>query len=258
MAKDSGLPTKPTSGHIDLSEIRMLLYGPPRIGKTSLLSGFPNAVFAATEKGYKALQVYKKDIRKWEDYLRFVDLIIAGKHDFRTIVHDTADALFDKCSEYACNELGIEHESEGEWGRGWDATKKAFTRAIAPLLQSKYGVVFISHTKGDKITTQVEDITKTVPTLNNQARKILLPLVDTIGCMRYKRYKDVDDEGHKTYKERLIISFKPSELIEAGDRTGLLPPELKLKAIPADIKRTPKITMKYARINYERIAEYYK
>lgn len=258
MAKKNGLPTKQTSGKIDVSEIRWLLYGPPKIGKTSLLSGFPGAIFAATEKGYKALKVFKKDIKKWENFLDFVEDIVEGKHDFKTIIIDTGDALFDMCSKYSCEELGIDHESEGEWGRGWDATKKNFTRAVAPLFQSKYGIVFISHTKGDKITTQVEDITKTVPTLSNQARKILLPLVDTIGCMRYKRYKKVDDEGKKRYEEKLIISFKPSETIEAGDRTGLLPSELKLKVIPEGVKRTPEITAKYAVKNYERIAEYYQ
>jgi len=252
------LPTKSTSGKIDVSEIRWLLYGPPKIGKTSLLSGFPDAVFAATEKGYKALKIFRTDIKKWQDFLDFVDEIVSGKHEFKTVIIDTADVLFDMCSASACEELGIDHESEGEWGRGWGEVKKQFTRAVTPLFQSKYGVVFISHTKGDKITTQVEEITKTVPTLSNQARKILLPLVDTIGCLRYKRYKNVDDDGKKTYEEKLIISFKPSELIEAGDRTGLLPPELKLKVIPEGVKRTPEITMKYAKKNYDRIAEFYK
>lgn len=252
------LATKPTSGKVDVSQIRWLLYGPPKIGKTSLLSGFPNAYFAATEKGYKALKVFRTDIKSWEDYLEFVEKFLEGKHDFLTVVHDTVDTLFDMCSAYSCDRLGVDHESSAEWGRGWSEVKKEFTRAVMPLFQSKYGVIFISHTKGDKITTQVEDITKIVPTLSNQARKILLPLVDTIGCLRYKRYKDVDDEGKKKYTEKLIISFKPSETIEAGDRSGLLPSELKLKVIKDGVKRTPEVVAKYARMNYERIAEYYK
>jgi len=251
------LPTKMTSGKIDVAEIRLLLYGPPKIGKTSLFSGFPNAVFAATERGYKALKIYKQDIKSWPDFIKFSEQIVEGNHEFQTIVIDTADGLFDLCSIHVCDELGISHESEGEWGRGWSEVKKQFTRAIMPLFQSKYGIVFISHTKGDPITTQVEEITKTVPTLSNQARKILLPLVDTIGCMCYKRYKSIDNDGKKRYKEKLIISFKPSEFLEAGDRTGRLPPELKLKAIPVDVKRTADITMKFAKKNYERIAEYY-
>ena len=252
------LPTKKTSGKVDVSEIRWLLYGPPKIGKTSLAAGFPNAVFAATEKGYKALKVFKVDIKTWQGYKKFVDEILEGNHDFKTIVVDTADLLFDKCSKYTCDKLDIEHESEGEWGRGWSEVKKEFMRVNNALFQSKYGIIFLSHTKGDKITTQVEEITKTVPTLSNQARKILLPLVDTIGLMRYKSYKVRNKKGKLTgTKEKLILSFKASMEIEAGDRTGVLPSELELEIIPSD-KRTADMALKYAKQNYERIAEYYK
>jgi GTPase SAR1 family protein len=248
------LPKKKTSGKISIEELRWLLYGPPKIGKTSLLTGFPNAYFMATEKGYKSLKVYKDDITSWEVFEEKVEDIVSGKHDFETVVIDTADGLFDMCSDVACQKLGIEHESDAEWGKGWAETKKIFTRALQPLFMSDYGIVFISHTKGDKITTQVEEITKTVPTLSNQARKILLPLVDTIGCLRYKRHKI----GKGEYEERYIISFKPSEMIEAGDRTGLLPSELRLDVVPEDVKRTPDVVAKYAKRNYERIAKYYR
>ena len=248
------LTTKMTSGEIDIAELRWLLYGPPKIGKTSLLSGFPNALFLATEKGYKSLKVYKEDITSWKQYLEIIKDIVHGKHKYQTIINDTADVLFDMCSEYACKKLGIEHESDAEWGKGWAETKKIFTRALQPLFASNYGIVFVSHTRGDKITTQVEEITKTVPTLSKQARKILLPLVDTIGCLRYKHHKI----GKGEYEERYIINFKPSDMIEAGDRTGLLPSELKLEVVPEGVKRTPDVVAKYAKRNYDRIAKYYR
>lgn len=252
------LPTKPTSGKMEVSAIRWLLYGPPKIGKTSLASGFPGAIFAATEKGYKALKVYKKDILTWEGYKDFVDEMVEGDHDFRTAVIDTADILFDKCSQYVCDKLGIEHESEGEWGRGWTEVKKEFMRVNNTLFQSKYGIIFLSHTKSDTITSDANEVRKMVPTLSNQARKILLPLVDTIGLMRYKTIRLKDSKGKVTGTEdRLILSFKGTEEIEAGDRTGLLPPNLKLDIIPDD-KKTPDMVAKYAKKNYERIAQYYK
>ena len=249
------LPVKMTSGSVNVSGIRLLLYGPPKIGKAALASGFPDSIFAATEKGYKALKVYKKDIETWEDFVDFVDTVVAKEHMFKTVIVDTADQLFDKCSMAVCEDLGVEHESEAEWGRGWSEVKKVFTRVINKLLQSDLGVIFISHTKGDKITTQVQDITKTVPTLSNQARRILLPLVDTIGCMQYKNYRSKKDPTE--FIERLVINFKPSEYVEAGDRTGLLPPQLKLISIPEDTRRTPEVVEEYAKKNYEIFASYY-
>ena len=246
------LPTKQTSGKMAVSALRWLIYGPPGIGKTALGSGFPNAMFFATEKGYKALKVFKKDVLSWEDFKDSIDDIVEGDHEFKTVIIDTVDLLFDYCSQYVCDKLGIEHESEGEWGRGWSEVKKEFTRVVNKLMQTKYGVIFISHTRGDKITTQLEEITKTVPTLSNQARKILLPLVDTIGCMKYRSHK----VGKGKYEEQLVISFKPTQYVEAKDRTGLLPDQLKLHVIP-DGKKTSDIVAKYAKKNYALIAEYY-
>ena len=91
------LPIKRTSGKVDLSEIRMLLYGPPKIGKTTLLSGFPDTLLLATEKGYQALKVYALDIKSWEDFVKAVDLIEEGKHQYKTIGIDTADILANLC-----------------------------------------------------------------------------------------------------------------------------------------------------------------
>jgi GTPase SAR1 family protein len=250
------LPTKPTSGHIDVHEIRWLLYGPPKIGKTSLASGFPGAVFAACEKGWKALKVYKKDINSWKQWKSFVALILEGDHEFKTVVVDPVDKLFDLCSLHVCKRLGIEHEADAEWGKGWSEVKKEFTRTMNELFQSKYGIIFISHTKNDIITSQVKEITKMVPTLSKQARSILLPLVDTIGLIRYKTYKSKEKKGE--YEERFIISFKGSESIEAGDRSGLLPTELRLDEIPEGTKKTPDIVEKYAHRNFKRIAKYYE
>ena len=47
-------------------------------------------------------------------------------------------------------------------------------------------------------------------------------------------------------------------MIEAGDRTGLLPSELKLEVVPEGVKRTPDVVAKYAKRNYDRIAKYYR
>ena len=76
------LPTKLTSGIVTLSQIRLLVYGAPKIGKTTLLIGFPNMLILATEKGYQAHKVYKNDITSWEVFKENVKLIIKGKHSY--------------------------------------------------------------------------------------------------------------------------------------------------------------------------------
>jgi GTPase SAR1 family protein len=255
-----GLPTKRTTGKMDVGAIRWLIYGPPGIGKTSLATGFPKSLLLATEKGYKSHKVFARDVTAWNDssdknhsFVHLIKLLVKGNHDYQTVVIDIADKLFDLCSIYVCDKFGIEHESEAEWGKGWAGVKKEFENEIYKLFATELGVIFISHTKTDEITTDFINIKKQVPTLSNQARKILLPLVDTIGYMRYRRKKI--SKGN--FEEQFVITFKPSEDIEAKDRTGMLPPNLVLDVIPDD-RKSPELVAKYAQKNYEKIAKYYK
>lgn len=216
------LPTKMTSGDPKLSQIRLLIYGAPKIGKTTLLSGFPNVLLLATEKRYKHLKVYPIDIKSWEDFKQAVKLILKGKHEFKTIGIDTADILFKLCRQYVCDELNIDHESEETWGKGYDAIQTEFERELNKLFLTDYGIIITAHTREVEVTNRAGRFNKIVASLPNQARKIILPKVGVIGYMKLKTVK-LKDGG---YKEKRIISFDSSEFEEAGDGEGKLPNEI--------------------------------
>lgn len=224
------LPTKRTSGKLDVSEIRMLVYGPPKIGKTTLLSGFPSAIILATEKGYKSRQVYKVDIRKWEDFKVAVKELCKGKHEFKTIGIDTTDILWKLCVEHVCNDMGIDHMSDEDWGKGYDAVATEFERELNKLFMSEYGLILISHTKITDLNQRFGKLSKVTTTLSNQARRIIIPKVDIIGLMKVVTVK-MKDGG---YKDRRVISFRATELEESGDRTGRLPEEMRVYKDPTE------------------------
>ena len=255
------LPDKAVGGEQSISETTFLWYGPPGCGKTSLATGFPGVFFLATESGQKAHKVYMRDVKHWNNpddkdhsFTHLVtDLGKRNKHQFKTVAIDTADRLVDLCVRYSNEKLGISHESEAEWGKGWDAVKKEFDREISKLFATGLGVIFISHTKTDEITTELENIKKQTPTLSKQARRILLGLVDVIGYMRMRTIKT----GDKKFVKKYVMTFEPSDEIEAKDRTGLLPSNLELDRIPDDVRKTPKIVEEYAKKNFKRIAKYF-
>lgn len=217
------LPTNTTAGKPLLSKIRFLLFGPPKIGKTTQVSGFPRTLFLTTEKGYEALKIFKTDIICWEDFIDAVKLIVKGKHKFKTIAIDTVDILFGLCEDYICDKLKIDHPSDEEWGKGWKAVRKEFEHELQKLFMTDYGIIFISHTKNTELTVRGGGkITKIVSTLPNQARSVLLPKVSVIG---YMDTLPVETKSGKFVNKR-VITFEPTDTIEAGDRTGLLPSEL--------------------------------
>lgn len=224
------LPTKRTSGKLDVSEIRMLIYGPPKIGKTTLISGFPNALILATEKGYKARQVFKVDIKNWDGFKVAVKEVVKGKHEFKTICIDTTDILWKLCVEHVCNDMGIDHMSDEEWGKGYDAVATEFERELNKLFMSEYGLILVSHTKIQDLNQKFGKLSKVTTTLSNQARRIIIPKVDIIGLMKIVTVK----KGDGSYKDRRVISFRATELEESGDRTGRLPEDMRVFKDPAE------------------------
>ncbi len=216
-----------STGNISLASIRMLIYGNPKLGKTTFVSGWPNLLLLATEKGYGALKLNVQDIESWEHFKEISKELREKKKlskQYKTIAIDTIDILANLCIEYICGELEIDHISEEKWAKGYDRLKKEFGAEMNKLCMTNYGIIFISHTKIMELSSIGRSISKTIPTLNNQARAILIPLVDIIGCMRIKTIKNLEGK----YKDVRMITFKPSELWEAGDRTGQLPDELRV------------------------------
>lgn len=216
------LPTKRTSGKINVQDIRMVICGPPKIGKTNLCSGWPNALFGATEKGYKALQVFKVDIKSWKGFKKFNDKVVDGKHEFRTIVIDTVDMLWKYCVEQVCNDLNIDHVSDEDWGKGYDMVSTEFENELNRLFMTDYGIILVSHTKTSDMYSSKGRSSKTTSSLSNQARRVLIPKVDVIGIMSVKTVKNSDG----SYKDKRVISFRHTENEEGGDRTGRLPEQL--------------------------------
>jgi len=135
-------------------------------------------------------------------------------------VIDTVDNLYKACSEHVKKKNNIQHESDLDWGKGWQLVADEFTRAITKLSLLPYGLVMISHAEYVEIKTRTATITKAVPTLPKGARKAALNMADVILYAE----SVVTDDG-----EVRIMRTKPSENWEAGDRTGRLPATLPLE-----------------------------
>lgn len=213
------LPKEKTAPKERLDDYIILLYGPPKIGKSTLASQFDKPLFLATEAGLNALEVYQVPVATWDKFLAACKEIAAGGHDFKTIIVDTVDNLYKACSEYVKKKNNIQHESDLDWGKGWQLVADEFTRAITKLSLLPYGLVMISHAEYVEIKTRTATITKAVPTLPKGARKAALNMADVILYAE----SVVTDDG-----EVRIMRTKPSENWEAGDRTGRLPATLPL------------------------------
>lgn len=242
------LPTEKTKGVSTLDRFRMVLFGQPKIGKTTLLSGFPDTLFLATEFNHESFQIYRKDIKTWPQFQAAVTEISLGKHPFKFIVIDTADILFNICQEMILAELKVKHPSDVKWGKAYDIIGKEFERELNRLFMTKYGLIFLSHTKTSEIVSRAGTTTKIVPTLPNKARAVILPKVPVIGYMHVRSIKGTDG----VRRDKRVISFEPTEGVEAGNTEGKLP---NLLVVPKDPHKAYELFLGYYTGKYKRKEE---
>lgn len=218
-----------SSGDVDLEKSAFFFFGPPKIGKSTTASGWPNCIYLCTStKEVKRLKVPYILVNTHQKLVTAVDYLIENRKRLKhkTIVLDFIDAMWTNCVTHVCKKLKIDHPSEAGYGKGVDMIDLEFKKAMTKLIGSEYGCVFISHFQIKEVQTMNGTVTKTVSTLPERARKIIIPLVSVIGFIDFKTVKYKDEDGKLKYKKKRVITFEPSEFLEAGDRDGYLPSEI--------------------------------
>ena len=225
------LPTAKTPAKRSLSDVSILLYGPSKIGKSTFASQAPDAIFIATEPGLNALEVYQYPVTNWAEFLDVCGELAKGDHPFKTIVIDTIDILYRLCAEHICQKRGVEHESDGSHGKIYGLIKNEIYRVLTKLAHLPYGLILISHSQDRDLETRTGTVTRTVPTLSESFRQIVIGLVDLI------LYCDVQVEQAEdgTRRYRRVVRTKPNPNYDAGDRFGCLPEVMDL-SFPAFAK----------------------
>lgn len=225
-----GVDIVKSDGEVDLENSAFMFFGPPKIGKSTTASGWPNCIFLCTSsKEVKRLKVPYILVNSHKKLVEAIEHLLANKKQlgYQTIVCDFIDAMWTNCIVHVCKKLKIEHPSEAGFGKGVDMIDLEFKKIITELIGSSYGCVFISHFQVKDVTTMNGVVQKISSTLPERARKIVIPLVSVIGFIDFKTVKIKDKDTKKvTFKKKRVISFEASEFLEAGDRDGFLPNEL--------------------------------
>lgn len=205
------LPLQKSTPVEDLSGYSILLYGEPKVGKTSLAAEFPENMFLMFEPGARALSVYQVEMAEgpegWAQFRKYLDLLEKDKR-FKTVTVDTLDIAAKCCLHWVCEEEGFDHPADEGYGKGWDKVNSEFNTQIRRLLKMPgKGVIFTSHAAEKDIKTKIgEEYTKIVPTMANSARASAEALVDIWAYMSHEkegRMIQVRGDGHVSAGHRL-------------------------------------------------------
>lgn len=208
------LNLEPTKVSRDLKSKYMLIYGKPKIGKTTFACSIPDALILATEKGYNAMDgVLVQDIKTWADALIVLRQLRSAKakEKFKSVVIDTFTILSELCEKYICSNEGVATLGDIPWGGGYAMLGKELGDFIRGITMEGYGLVLIAHSK--EAVEQVDEnktVTYYSPNLSKRAMGIANQAVDIIAFANEKW----DKEGNS--QRYLVCRQTPN--ITAGSR----------------------------------------
>ena len=226
---DMPIPTKPAAPVAELSNQLTLLYGPPKIGKTTLAAGYPDACFLATEAGLGSVSAFRWEsqdgryvINSWDELLVATGEVVGSKR-FKTLIIDTLGNACALCEAHICAKHGEEYKGDGKLGYGKGAALiiNELKRYLTKLSSMGIGVVLVAHASQKTITTRTGEITKQVPHIpgDNKSGDIYSTV---LGMCDLVLFCSQDGAG-----KRSVIT-KPHPTYDAGDRSGRLPETIEL------------------------------
>ena len=174
---------------------RLVVYGGPKVGKSTLAAGAPSPIFIPTEEGLTAIDVPAFPLaRTFDEVMSAVECLATEQHEFKTVVIDSLDWTEKTIWEHTCKKAGvasIEEVAKG-YGRGYLAAVEHWRNLLEGLdwLRNVKGmaVILICHDEIKRFEPPDGDAFDVARLkLNAKAAAVVTEWADCIGYARAKR-----------------------------------------------------------------------
>ena len=183
----------------------VLLYGAPKVGKTTVLTQLEDCLVIDTEHGADMLDGYVYNVNSREELIDFYKAAEEG-HKYKYFALDTIDKIVEWTEKAVCKEHGVDDLSALPFGKGWFEVRTKVLNNILMLQKLAENVIIVGHRK---IASAVENSTAVDPEsldLSGKLKNMIMSACDAIGYM----YRDEESQ--------LMVSFQGGTALEAGSR----------------------------------------
>lgn len=206
------------------------IYADSYVGKSTFVDKLDNLLFINTDGNTdnttspvisisdEVIQNGRMTKRKlaWENFLDVVSELEKKDNDFERVCIDLVEDLYEHCRLYTYDKLGIEHEQDAGFGKGWDMVRTEFLSTMKRLKNIGYQIIYISKEIVNEINLKNGGkITSYKPNLNDKVANVLAGTVD----LTMRAYMDGEDR---------ILQLEKKENVFGGGRFDFDKEEIKL------------------------------
>lgn len=203
----------------DITPKVFFIWGQSMSGKTYLARKFPNPLIINTDGNAKKVDTPSIEVFDFETFIKVIEEIEEGKHEFKTIIIDLVDDIKTMLQNHICKKYSVEDEGEVPYGKGYREVKMVWQKLMVRLNQLPYNVIFISH------VTEVLENNQTIekPSLEQKYYNMCMGRCDmSIKCRKVgQNYLQLCDSKRDNYNE---IDVKDKNVLEILKTiTGVFP-----------------------------------
>ena len=197
----------------------LLLYGAPKVGKTTALSQLDNCLIIDTEGGANMIEGYIESVNNREELIKVLQEAQDG-HDYNYVAIDTIDKIATWAENAVCAEENVSAVQDLAFGKGFGMVREKVLNTVKILKDIFPHVIIIGHRKWARAIVDSKAIVEPESLdLTGKLKNMLMADCDAIGYV----YRDEE-------KGNLMVTFQSNDALEAGSRSPHLKgKELELK-----------------------------
>ena len=203
-----------------ITEPDMWIYADSYVGKSTFVDHFDDVLFINTDGNTQNItspfiQIadelvtegrMSRKVLAWSKFREAIDELEKHDNSFHVIALDLVEDLYEHCRFYVFDQLGIKHESDGGYGKGWDMVRTEFLSQMKRLKSLGYRIIYISKELVTELTyANGMKVSTFKPNLPDKVANVLAGTV----TMTLRAY--MDERGH-------FLQLRKNENVFGGGR----------------------------------------
>lgn len=197
---------------------KIVIYGPPKLGKSTLAGSTKNALMIPTEDRVSHIDCDKTPvIKEYKEIYEIFDFLLTGKHAYKRVVIDSLDWLEPLIHKHICETKGFksltdDHNKDTAFQKGlkYHAVEgwKSFLHNCDVLREAGIDVITVAHDQTITVSPpDTDSYDKAVMKIDKNALAVVEEWADAIAFYSKEIYIKKDDQGINK-KNKAIASDK--------------------------------------------------